>query len=579
MKRERLTTTLEKARVKRAATRLQEAQAVAAETGEPQVQTKRIEPQKGPQHAFLTSTADIAIYGGAAGSGKSFALLLDPLRYATTTAQFSAVIFRRTTTEIRNPGGLWDESLTLYSDVEGAVPTSHVLEWHFGAGLGKVKFAHLEHDNTVMDWHSAQVPLICFDELTTFTYKQFFYMLSRNRSVCGVKPYVRATCNPDADSWVAQFISWWIDQNTGLPIAERSGVLRYFVRIGNDLIWADSREELCDGSNPRLPLFDEDGRKIEYMPLSVTFIGATIDDNKILLEKDPSYLAKLQALPLVERQRLLKGNWKIKPAAGLMFQRSWVQVIDKEQMPPLLSIKRGWDLGASEKTELNDPDPSSGTKIAKTVDGRYVVLHNENFYGGSFKVEQTIRNLASQDGVECEVCLPQDPGQAGKSQVAHLKRMLSGFNVRSSPETGDKVTRFSPFSAAAEAGNVMVLRGAWNEQWFTNLEGFPDMKHDDDADSTARAFNSMHTSSAGIIEYYQLQHRQQDQVEKQKQLDDEDLVFVRPPLGNESNMLQDMKGRYLNRRPDGTFRTTRAHAEALRLSGFTLIEPQEETAQ
>jgi predicted phage terminase large subunit-like protein len=91
--------------------------------------------------------------------------------------------------------------------------------------------------------------------------------------------------------------------------------------------------------------------------------------------------------------------------------------------------------------------------------------------------------------------LPQDPGQAGKSQIINLTKMLAGFNVRSSPESGDKVTRFSPFSAQAEAGNVMVLRGPWNEAWFNSLESFPEAKHDDDADSTSRAFNALLSAS------------------------------------------------------------------------------------
>ena len=73
----------------------------------------------------------------------------------------------------------------------------------------------------------------------------------------------------------------------------------------------------------------------------------------------------------------------------------------------------------------------------------------------------------------------------------NLTKMLAGFRVRATPETGDKITRFSAFSAQAEAGNVLVLRAPWNDDWFTSLEGFPDAPHDDDADSTSRAFNTL----------------------------------------------------------------------------------------
>ena len=158
-----------------------------------------IRPQAGPQEAFLASSADIVIYGGAAGGGKSWGLLLEPLRHVTNNAGFAAVFFRRNTTQIRNPGGLWDESRTLYP-LCGGRPAKAVLEWRWPFG-GLVKMAHLEHENTVYDWQGAQIPLICFDELTHFSKGQFFYMLSRNRSTCGVRPYIRATTNPDADSW------------------------------------------------------------------------------------------------------------------------------------------------------------------------------------------------------------------------------------------------------------------------------------------------------------------------------------------------------------------------------------------
>jgi len=84
-----------------------------------------------------------------------------------------------------------------------------------------------------------------------------------------------------------------------------------------------------------------------------------------------------------------------------------------------------------------------------------------------------IRNTADADGTSVAISLPQDPGQAGKSQVASLIKMLTGYVARATPESGDKTTRFSPFSAQAEAGNVLVLRGPWNEAWFSSLEGFP----------------------------------------------------------------------------------------------------------
>lgn len=441
-----------------------------------------IRPQPGPQEAFLASAADIAIYGGAAGGGKTFGLLLEPTRHSAN-ADFGAVIFRRTTVQVRNEGGLWDESAKLYPDL-GAEPKEHDLWWRFPSG-SSVAFAHLEHDKTVLNWQGSQIPLICFDELTHFTARQFWYMVSRNRSMCGVRPYIRATCNPDADSWVAEFIAWWIDPETGLAIPERSGVLRWFVRVNDQIVWADRPEDLAGHMAP-----NERGEMEPIPPKSVTFIAARLTDNKALMAADPGYMANLLALPLVERERLLGGNWKIRPAAGLLFRRAWCKVVDAA--PSDLRIVRGWDLAGTPKTAHNDPDWTSGTKIGRSKStGRYIVLDHVRDRNTPHEIERLIANTASQDGAEVEISVPQDPAQAGKWQAATLVRMLAGYTARATPEGGDKKTRFGPFSAQAEAGNVDVLRGAWNEIWFSELEGFPEGAHDDDADSTSRAFNTL----------------------------------------------------------------------------------------
>ena len=275
---------------------------------------------------FLSNPADIAIYGGAAGGGKSFGLLLEPLRHVTTNSGFYAVFFRRSTTQIRNPGGLWDESVQLYP-YAGGIPVQTILEWKWNGG-GRVKMAHLEHEKTVSEWQGSQVCLIGFDELCHFTETQFFYMLSRNRSKCGVRPYVRATCNPDADSWVATFISWWIDHN-GYAIEERAGVLRWFVRIKGEIKWADSKEE-CIELYGKKELAKDHKRQVK--PKSVTFIPAKLDDNPALTEADPDYEANLDALDIVSQARLKDGNWKIKWDSGMEIFREQ-SLLDENGLP------------------------------------------------------------------------------------------------------------------------------------------------------------------------------------------------------------------------------------------------------
>lgn len=445
-----------------------------------------IGPQPGPQTAFLSSAADIAIYGGAAGGGKTWGLLIEPLRHSGNK-HFGAVFFRRTLVQVRNEGGLWDESGKLYPLLGATSKVAPDMCWSFPSGAS-ISFGHLEHDKTVYDWQGAQIPLLCFDELTHFSEKQFWYLVSRNRSMCGVRPYIRATCNPDADSWVAKFIAWWIDEKTGYPIPERSGVLRWFARINDVLLWADSAEEL-KAEHP------------ECEPKSLTFVPAKLTDNAALMAADPAYRANLMALPQVERERLLNGNWKIRPAAGLYFQRRWCPFIEAHQLPPLARIVRGWDLASTPKTPDNDPDWTAGTKIAITEDGRYIVLDHRRMRGTPAQVEEELKRTATIDGIYTEISVPQDPGQAGKSQVASIYKLLAGYTVHATTEgrpvnsttpsaVSAKVARFGPFSAQAQAGNVMVLRGDWNEEWATQLEAFPEASHDDDADATSRAFNA-----------------------------------------------------------------------------------------
>jgi len=264
-------------------------------------------------------------------------------------------------------------------------------------------------------------------------------------------------------------------------------VLRWFIRLADTLIWADSADELT-------------AKHPGAVPKSLTFIPASLADNRILMDADPGYMANLMALPLVDRERLLGGNWKIRPAAGLYFQRAWCETV--EAAPAGLTLVRGWDLAATPKTEHNDPDWTCGTLIGRTEDKRFYVLDQVWLRGTPGEVEDLIRNTASRDGRGVAISLPQDPAQAGKSQSLAYIKMLAGYRVTATPEgrssagttpsaMSAKVTRFGPFSAQAQAGNVKIVRGAWNDRWCTELEGFPEAAHDDSADSTARSFAAL----------------------------------------------------------------------------------------
>ncbi len=418
-------------------------------------------PQPGPQERFLATPADIAIYGGAAGGGKSYALLMEALRHVHRPG-FGAVIFRRTFPEITNEGGLWDTSEKLYP-AAGATPKNG-REWFWPKTGVTVSFSHMQHEKDKLGWQGAAIPYIGFDELTHFSKGQFFYMVSRNRLThdCGVKPYIRATCNPEADGWVASFISWWIDQSTGFPIPSRAGKIRWFIMVEDQITWGDSKEELR-------PFCTAPGQE----PKSVTFIPSKVTDNPALLKQDPGYLANLHSLPRFERLQLLEGNWLVRPTAGMFFQRSWFRIVDAAPAD-LEKVVRYWDRAATEPTPRTNPDWTAGCKMGRSKDGLYYVLGMERFRARPHTVKQSIRNIADQDTSATHVWLEQDPGQAGVAEIGDLVRALDGFAVFANKVVTSKVTRALPASAQAEAGNIIVVRGAWNDLFFQELEAFCD---------------------------------------------------------------------------------------------------------
>lgn len=444
-------------------------------------------PQAGPQTEFLTTSSDIAIYGGSAGSGKSFALLLEALRHVKNSA-FSGVIFRRNTTQVRNPGGLWDESRQLYTRMN-ATAKDISLEWLFPSGM-KMKFSHLEHEKTVFDWQGSQIPYIGFDELTHFSESQFWYMLSRNRSMSGVRGYIRATTNPDADSWVRKLIDWWIDPKLGLPIKERSGIVRWFIRIDNELIWGDTKEELIEKHGPMT------------RPKSMTFISAKLTDNQILMKKDPGYLSNLLALSRVERSRLLDGNWNVKVTAGSFFQRSWFPFVDTLNGIYITKTIRYWDRAATRPSEANtDPDWTVGLKLGQTNTGNWIVMDIVRIRDTPLAVENLVLNTAKQDGYGVTVGLEQDPGSAGVADVDHMVRKLAGYRITINKPTKDKITRCMPVSAQCERGMVFLLRAAWNDAFLSESENFPPIGsgHDDQVDTLSGAFSEL-TKALSILD-------------------------------------------------------------------------------
>lgn len=455
-----------------------------ADGPQPEIQGRRvITPQAGFQTRFLSSRADITIGGGSAGCGKTFGELQAAARHSGV-AGFAATIFRQTMPQVRNSGGLWDESWKLYPHLSARPNVSrHSWIW---PSTARVTMSHLDGMDAAQEWMGAQVPLIIFDELTHFLEEVFWFMLSRNRSTTGVRPYMMASCNPDADSWVADLIAWWIEQDAtspeyGLPIPSRAGKLRYFTRVNDRLVWGSSRGEVV--ATAGVPI-------VPAMVKSLTFIPGKLEDNPILEAADPGYRANLMVQNRVTRARLLDGNWKIRASAGDYFKTADAVMLDARPTDVVEWVRR-WDLAATEPSETNkDPDWTCGVLMGRRRNGRYVVADVIFARRRPEDIRQLIVRTAGNDGRLVKVGLPQDPGQAGKDQALSYVRELAGFSVFTERETGPKTTRAEPLSSQWGRSNVDVVRGAWNPEYFDQMEGFPAPNvHDDAVDASSGAFN------------------------------------------------------------------------------------------
>ncbi|OPY84381.1 MAG: Terminase-like family protein [Smithella sp. PtaU1.Bin162] len=437
-----------------------------------------IKPQPGFQEEFLSSSADIVIGGGAAGAGKSYALLIEPIRNIKTK-NFGAVIFRRESTQISSEGGLWDTAHDLYMPFNPDFVESprHVVK--FKKYKSKITFAHLQHEKHVYGWDGSQIALLGFDELQHFSEKQFWYMFSRNRSVCGVPAYCRCTCNPDPDSFLRDLLSWWINQETGDPILERSGLIRFFVRIEGKIIWGKSKEEL-------------ENKYKGVDAKSITFIMGTLEQNKILMEMNPGYKANIDSLLDYERRRLM-GNWFARPSAGELFKRQDFIPIDGIDRADIMGSIRYWDQAATEPSELNpDPDWTASVLMHEMSDGSFVIEDAARTRQNPGGVEKFMDHYKKMDDPNTVIGIEQEPGSSGKIESYNVKERYPDRVVETFPKTVNKLTSWKPLSRAVARGEIKFIKGPWNQDFFNELENVTDgtqKGHDDFADAAAGAYN------------------------------------------------------------------------------------------
>lgn len=433
---------------------------------------RRWRPNSAPQETFLTYNGFEGLYGGAAGGGKSEALLVDAL-YGIEHPNYRAVLFRRTFPELKK--SLIDRARDFYPHVGGREhKTDHV--WHFPSGA-QIAFDSMKDPGDERRFDSAEFGFVAFDELTSFLRQQYIFLIGRLRSSKGIRPRVRAATNPGGigHEWVFERWRAWLD-----PRAEYTGPR---ARSGEVLHFAPD-DAHPDGDGQVVPRGAPDA-------LSRTFVRALATDNPAI---DAQYLSQLKTLDRVTRAQKLGGDWLVKPGKGMYFQRGWWRYL--ETAPPRSSWRRAvrsWDLAAT-----TDGDWTVGVLYAHvpTAITPWVIVDVIRFRGTPGAVEKLVKDTAAADGPDVDVLLPQDPGQAGKSQADAFVRLLAGYTVKTRPARGDKETRAKPHSAQVEHEQVALVRAAWNHVFVEEHQDFPESEWDDQVDAADEGFNDLAGVSA-----------------------------------------------------------------------------------
>jgi len=390
------------------------------------------------QSVFLRTYAIEALFGGAAGGGKSSALLMSALQYVDVPG-YSAILFRRTFADLALPGALMDR----FRDWVAGEPEIH---WNsnsyvatFPSGA-RISFGYLNNKDDYLRYKGAEFQFIGMDEVTEIRESDYRYLFSRLRRpssgpLSRVPLRMRAASNP-APNWVRQ---------------------RFIV----------------EGKSK--------GR---------VFVPSMLTDNPGV-DAD-SYRQALSALSPVERQQLEFGDWWATTLGSMFDRESFVQ-LESDDKPVLTSNSRAvrfWDLAATEPSPSNpDPDWTVGTLMIFDQGIAYVLDVQRARVKGE-KVEQLIANTAAADGHDVAIRMEQEPGSAGKALCDQYARyVVPGFDFQGIRSTGDKVTRARPFAAAVANGNVRVIPGPWYGDWLDELTSFPEAApHDDQVDSAVGAF-------------------------------------------------------------------------------------------
>jgi predicted phage terminase large subunit-like protein len=451
------------------------------------------------QEKFLRSAVAEVLYGGAAGGGKSESLLVAAARWVGNP-NYRALLLRRTYDELEE--SIIDRSTAFYRPLGGSYNQGRH-RWIFPSGA-RIRFASIEHEKDVDNFRSAEFSFIGFDELTTFVEHQWTFLLSRLRSTDPELPcFIRGCTNPGGvgHDWVLKRWRWWLYEE-GKRTDEFDGPYA----APNEKLWILRDPHSGDEQpvEPMLPLHceaceatwvargpappEEEEGCDHIVATSRTFQPAFLRDNPYLAKTD--YGARLNGLDPLTRAQQKEGDWMARPAPGMFFRRAWVTLLDAPPAPQRARI-RYWDRAATEPNKDNqNPDFTAGVLMSQSDNGRVCIEDVARCRREPAETEAFIVEVMKADKEahgKIPQVLEQDPGSAGKYEVRNYQERYPQFDIQTRHPTGDKVTRYKPFSGAAFRKEIDVVRGDWNGAYFAEQESFPEGKKDQ-ADATSGGY-------------------------------------------------------------------------------------------
>lgn len=413
------------------------------------------------QEEYLNSDEQIILVGGAAGSSKSYIGLMRHLRFVHDP-NYRAYCIRKNSSAIMTSGGLFDEAVELYRKYDPSIQIKLKDQKIVFPSKAEISFSHYENDQAANKYQGIQISNIFYDEIThSQSEEQLWWLWSRLRSKAKNVHSIWLTCNPDPDSWVFKYAFPYLipegEEFAGRPDPDKNGAVRYLLRVGGDLSWGDTKEELQEKFG-----YDKN-------PISFKALFGTIDDNPPLQKSNPNYKQNLEALPTLKRERLLHGNWFARQENSSYYKRENLRELT--QTPPdsdFSKIVRAYDFAGTLPHDGNrETDYFASVKMGKLLSGDYVILEVVRTRITFGDWEKHILDNATRDGDKVEIILPQDPNAAAKAATSLLARTIIeyGYVVRTKRSSMGKLDSFRPFAAAVENESISIVKGCATDLW------------------------------------------------------------------------------------------------------------------